>query len=65
MSAKINEQYFAIRVGNPRKHRCYLWVGPDGNVPRLFINRDDAQEYVNTGWDREVPAKVVRVKLKA
>lgn len=62
MSAKINEKYFGIRVGNPRKHHCYLWCDQDRTVPRLFTDRAQAK-IIAESFDTETPAKVVRVRV--
>lgn len=59
----INETYFGIRIGDPRRNKCYLWVGEDGFVPKLFPSREEAEEILGDGWD--VSAKVVRVKIKS
>ena len=59
----INETYYAVRVGDPRRHKCYLWCGADGNLPVLFIAKQDANEAASH-FDHSTPAKAVRVRIK-
>ena len=59
----INETYYAVRLGDPRRHKCYLWLGPDGAVPVLYTKKEEAEDWAKE-FDRSTPAKAVRVRIK-
>lgn len=58
------ETYYAIRIGDPRRHKPYFWAGEDGNVPILFPTRSAAEDEKKT-FESETCVRVVRVKLRA
>lgn len=64
MSKHQPETYWAIRIGDPRYHLPYFWVGEDGRIPVLFFSKKEAQEALAEGFN-DISAKVVRVKIKA
>lgn len=57
----INKTYYAIRVGDPRRHQCYLRLGTDDITPELFGTRDDAERALR---DINAPLhKIVRIRI--
>lgn len=58
------EKYYAIRVGDPRRHYPYLWCDEDGRTPRLFFTRKEAdEEAVQGGWGKDSSVRVVAVRV--
>lgn len=55
----VNETYYAIRIGLPRRDSPYLMLGDDRRTPRLFMNREDAEVELPS----DAHCKVVRVKI--
>jgi len=58
----INETYYAIRIGDPCRHECYL-AREDGMTPVLFNTREDAKKVCGNEFS-DVSLKVVRVKIR-
>ncbi len=61
------EYYYAIRIGDPRRHNPYFMLGTGvmgRQVPELFATRKDANEILN-GFDDKTCKKVIRVKLQS
>lgn len=56
------ENYYAIRIGNPRRHIPYLWLGEDGSTPVLFATKEKATGELG-GIDRASCARVVKVRV--
>lgn len=56
----IVERYYAIRVGNPKKHSpCFRW-DYGNHCPYLFGNRSEAVK----AKDKQRDCKVVKVELR-
>ena len=57
----LAETYYSIRIGDPKRHRPYLMLDHDRNIPLIFPKKQDALDTLNanTGANR----KVVRVKI--
>ena len=58
----MTETYYAIRIGDPRRHHPYLWLGEDGQTPVLFPTQEKAFE-AHDSFERGDCAKVVRVRV--
>ena len=57
------ERYFAVRIGNPKKHRCYFLCRYA--VPQLFNSKEDAQAQADLDKDRAVVGVEIREICKA
>jgi hypothetical protein len=55
------EIYWAIRIGNPRKHYTYLMLSEDGATPALFVSKKIALQSRPPQLDKD--HAVVRVRL--
>lgn len=58
----MTETYYAIRIGDPRRHHPYLKLSADRRTPQLFATRVEAETALAT--EPEPLRKVVRVKIK-
>jgi hypothetical protein len=56
------ETYYAIRIGDPRRHHCYLKVREGSMIPEFFLDRGDAEKELKR--DPGPSRKVVRVKVR-
>lgn len=47
MRTPIREKYYAIRIGDPRRHKPYLMLDPNRiSVPLLFPEKEDADAFL-------------------
>jgi hypothetical protein len=53
----IKETYYAVRIGMPGKHACYLMLREGCSTPQLFHCEKDAREKAADGEHR-TPVKV-------
>lgn len=65
---QINETYYAVMIGDPRRHSPYLMIDPSVRdcahcgkrlVPGLYTNREDAEETMPA----QTCTRVVRVRI--
>lgn len=56
----MKESYYAIRIGNPKRHHPYLMLGPDKRTPALFAS--DWEAYAAIPKDAEYH-RIVSVKI--
>lgn len=59
--SKFIEYYYAIRIGDPRRHTPYFKVRDNELTPQLFINRKEAERVlhpIDKGW------RIVKVVVK-
>lgn len=59
------ERYWAVRIGNPRKHLTYLMLNTDNSgTPALFTSRPKAEDAALKGVSKRTECKIVRVELR-
>jgi len=59
----VKEKYYAVRIGNPRKHRTYLMLGDDMKTPQLFCSPGAAQDAAIKRVQNKTECKVVAVNV--
>lgn len=61
----IKEKYYAVRIGNPRRHKPYLMVIQNGSsiVPELFNSRESAEAAALKRLSNRTDCKIVRVNV--
>lgn len=57
----ITETYYAIRIGDPKRHSPYLMLNKGQLEPKLFAARAVADEFL--GANKDTSRKVVKVKV--
>ncbi len=57
---KITEKYYAIRVGNPKRHKPYFLLQQQSDKPMLFVSRTEANKTASHWTD----FTVVQVELR-
>jgi hypothetical protein len=55
------ETYYAVRIGDPRRHQPYFMLVDGKQVPALFATREEAEMCK----PKQPATKVVRVKIQA
>ncbi len=57
---KTTEKYYAIRVGNPKRHTPYFLLREQSDTPAIFVKRKDAVKLASDWTD----FTVVEVELR-